>query len=66
MNLYRLLAARAEAGNPLRIGVIGAGKFGSMFLSQAYRTPGMHVVGKGLYPTWHRRRVLPYRHRCLQ
>ena len=45
MNLYRLLAARAEAGKPLRIGVIGAGKFGSMFLSQANRTPGMHVVG---------------------
>jgi predicted homoserine dehydrogenase-like protein len=35
MNLSRLLAARADAGNPLRVGVIGAGKFGSMFLSQA-------------------------------
>jgi predicted homoserine dehydrogenase-like protein len=45
MNLYRLLAARAEAGNPVRVGVIGAGKFGSMFLSQAYRTPGMQVMG---------------------
>ena len=44
MNLYRLLAARAEAGNPVRVGVIGAGKFGSMFLSQAYRTPGMQVM----------------------
>lgn len=44
MNLYRLLAACAEAGNPVRVGVIGAGKFGSMFLSQAYRTPGMQVM----------------------
>ncbi len=44
MNLYRLLAARAEAGNPVRVGVIGAGKFGSMFLSQAHRTPGMQVM----------------------
>ncbi len=45
MSLYHKLAARAEAGNPVRIGVIGAGKFGSMFLSQAPRTPGLHVVG---------------------
>ena len=44
MNLYRLLSARAEAGNPVRVGVIGAGKFGSMFLSQALRTPGMQVM----------------------
>ncbi len=45
MSLYHTLAARAAAGNPVRIGVIGAGKFGSMFLSQAPRTPGLHVVG---------------------
>ncbi|KMO17792.1 NAD(P)H-dependent oxidoreductase [Methylobacterium platani] len=45
MGLYHKLAARAEAGNPVRIGVIGAGKFGSMFLSQVPRTPGLHVVG---------------------
>jgi predicted homoserine dehydrogenase-like protein len=44
MNLSRLLAARADASNPLRVGVIGAGKFGSMFLSQAYRTRGMQVM----------------------
>ncbi len=44
MNLSRLLAARAEANNPLRVGVIGAGKFGSMFLSQARRTRGMQVM----------------------
>lgn len=45
MSLYHKLAARAAAGQPVRIGVIGAGKFGSMFLSQAPRTPGLHVVG---------------------
>ena len=45
MNLYRNLLARAEAGNPVRVGVIGAGKFGSMFLSQARRLKGIHVVG---------------------
>ncbi len=39
------LAARAESGKPLRVGLIGAGKFGTMFLSQAYRIPGLHVLG---------------------
>ena len=39
MNLYRLLQARADEGRPVRIGVIGAGKFSSMFLSQARLTP---------------------------
>lgn len=43
--LLSLLAARAEAGNPLRVGLIGAGKFGTMFLSQARRAPGLHVLG---------------------
>jgi predicted homoserine dehydrogenase-like protein len=42
MNLNRLLLARAH--EPLRVVLIGAGKFGSMFLSQARRTPGLHVV----------------------
>ncbi|RVU21055.1 NAD(P)H-dependent oxidoreductase [Methylobacterium oryzihabitans] len=45
MSLSQKLAARAEAGNPVRVGVIGAGKFGSMFLSQGPRTPGLHVAG---------------------
>jgi len=45
MNLFSLLNKRAEANNPIKIGVIGAGKFGSMFLSQARKTPGFHVVG---------------------
>jgi predicted homoserine dehydrogenase-like protein len=45
MNLYKLLCQRAEAGRPLRVGLIGAGKFGTMFLAQALRTPGLHLLG---------------------
>jgi len=45
LSLSLRLAALAEAGTPIRVGVIGAGKFGSMFLSQAPRTPGLHVMG---------------------
>jgi predicted homoserine dehydrogenase-like protein len=44
MNLWAKLRARQEAGKPVRIGLIGAGKFGSMFLAQAPRTPGLHVA----------------------
>src|ERR1700752_708012 len=45
MNLHKLLCERAEAGRPLHVGLIGAGKFGTMFLAQALRTPGLHVRG---------------------
>jgi predicted homoserine dehydrogenase-like protein len=45
MNLYTQLQQRAAAGRPIRIGLIGAGKFASMFLAQVVRTPGMHVAG---------------------
>src|SRR5919199_1783504 len=45
MNLARMLHARAEEGRPVRVGLIGAGKFGSMFLAQARRTPGLHLAG---------------------
>ncbi len=44
MNLTALLAARAEAGRPVRAGLIGAGKFGSMFLSQVPTIPGLRVA----------------------
>ncbi len=44
MNLHTLLRGRAVDGEPIRVGVIGAGKFGTMFLAQARTTPGMHVV----------------------
>ena len=43
MNLHHLLRARAEAGRPVQVGLIGAGKFGSMFLSQVPTTPGLEV-----------------------
>ncbi len=45
MNLFAKLHKRGEDGNPLRVGLIGAGKFGSMFLAQALRHRGIHVVG---------------------
>ncbi|MCL4746928.1 MAG: Gfo/Idh/MocA family oxidoreductase [Burkholderiaceae bacterium] len=45
MNLHAMLLERQAAARPLRVGLIGAGKFGSMYLSQALRTPGIHVVG---------------------
>ena len=43
MNLYAKLLQRKE--NPLRLGVIGAGKFAAMYLAQVPRTPGVHLVG---------------------
>jgi predicted homoserine dehydrogenase-like protein len=43
--LMELLAARAESRNPLRVGMIGAGRFGTMFLTQAQRIRGLHVLG---------------------
>jgi len=42
MNLHRLLVARKDT--PLRVALIGAGKFGAMYLAQAKHTPGIHVV----------------------
>lgn len=45
MNLARKLKQRAAEGRPVRVGLIGAGKFGSMFLAQIRTTPGMHLMG---------------------
>ena len=45
MNLSAMLRQRAEAGRPVRVGLIGAGKFGSMILAQAQWISGLHVVG---------------------
>lgn len=44
MNLHRMLLDRETAGNPVRVALIGAGKFGTMYLSQAGRTPGIHIA----------------------
>src|SRR3979409_275457 len=41
MTLSHLLNARHAAGKPVRVALIGAGKFGSMFLSQVPHTPGL-------------------------
>lgn len=44
MHLSSLLLAGQQANNPVRVALIGAGKFGCMFLAQAVRTPGIHVA----------------------
>jgi predicted homoserine dehydrogenase-like protein len=45
MNLHAKLLQRQSENRPIRIGLIGAGKFGSMYLAQIPRTPGVHLVG---------------------
>src|ERR1700745_2775850 len=45
VNLHALLLEREAAGRPVTVGLIGAGKFGTMFLTQVRRTRGMHLVG---------------------
>ncbi|CAN0532801.1 unnamed protein product, partial [Laminaria digitata] len=44
MNLHAMLGKRAEDNNPIRVGLIGAGKFGTMYLSQAARTRGVQIM----------------------
>jgi predicted homoserine dehydrogenase-like protein len=44
VNLHAMLAARAAAGKPVRVGLIGAGKFGSMFLAQVPSIAGLEVA----------------------
>ncbi len=43
MNLSRLLAEYAK-DKPVRVGLIGAGKFGSMILAQAQHIEGIHIL----------------------
>ncbi|MFY9294650.1 MAG: Gfo/Idh/MocA family oxidoreductase [Methylorubrum rhodinum] len=45
MSMFAKLKHRASEGRPTRVGLIGAGKFGAMFLSQAWRISGLHPVG---------------------
>ena len=45
MSLHHKLLQRAEEGRPIRIGLIGAGKFGAMYLAQVPRMAGVHLVG---------------------
>ena len=44
MSLAQLLQKRLSDQGPVRIGLIDAGKFGSMFLSQVPTTPGLEVT----------------------
>lgn len=43
MNLYRMLLEREAEGRPIQVGLIGAGKFASMYLAQALKTEGVHI-----------------------
>jgi len=45
VNLSLMLKARAAAARPIRVALVGAGKFGTMFLAQVRQTPGMHLAG---------------------
>ncbi|MBI37053.1 MAG: flagellar biosynthesis protein FlgA [Alphaproteobacteria bacterium] len=44
MNLYRQLLSQNSEGKSIRVGLIGAGKFGTMYLSQAKHTPGVSIT----------------------
>jgi len=44
LTLAALAEARLETTGPVRVGLIGAGKFGSMFLSQVPTTRGLEVT----------------------
>src|SRR5947209_16877547 len=44
MSLHAGLQKRAAEGRPLRVGLIGAGKFGAMYLAQVPKTPGVHLA----------------------
>ena len=45
MNLHARLREREAQGKPLRVGLIGAGKFAAMYLAQVPRTPGIRISG---------------------
>jgi len=44
MNLHELLKEREAQGQPIRVGLIGSGRFGTMYLSQARNIPGVRVL----------------------
>lgn len=43
-SLSEKLQEREDAGRPIQVGLIGAGKFGSMFISQCHTTAGMRLA----------------------
>ncbi len=59
MNLHRLALERAAEGRPIAVGLIGAGKFGAMFLAQARHCAGLRVAAVAdLRPTAARETIL--------
>ncbi len=53
------LEERADAGRPIGVAVVGGGVFASLYLAQARRTPGIHIVGVAdLAPARVRERLL--------
>jgi len=45
VNLHAKLREREAQGKPLRVGLIGAGKFAAMYLAQVPKTPGVRLAG---------------------
>lgn len=43
-SLSTKLADLGKAAKPVQVGIIGAGKFGSMYISQSHRTPGVRLA----------------------
>ncbi len=51
MNLFARLQAHHKSGQRIKIAMIGAGKFATMFLAQLRKLPAIHLVGLvDLYP----------------
>ena len=44
-SLYSDLLEKSQTHRPIRVGLIGAGRFGTLFLAQARTIPGLHVMG---------------------
>ncbi|HEX2651191.1 MAG TPA: Gfo/Idh/MocA family oxidoreductase [Burkholderiales bacterium] len=44
MNLHAMLKTREAEDKPLRVGLIGAGKFAAMYLAQVPKTPGIRLA----------------------
>lgn len=45
MNLHELLQQREQSGDRIKVGLIGAGRYGTMYMAQVGNIPGVHVVG---------------------
>ena len=44
MSVHELLCKRAEQGKQIRVGMIGAGRYGAMYLAQSRFIPGIQIV----------------------